>query len=111
MLVTVQPEFCNSAKRLFYEKKNMVCSTGAIRRSSWPICYCMDNTHAHAHAHTHKHIHTYTTNTHTHAHTHQVNIYTVGIAVNMSLVACNELYNWYVEGCGGLSILFQPLVL
>ena len=26
---------------------------------------------------------------------------TVCIAVNMWLVACNELYSWYVEGCGG----------
>ena len=31
--------------------------------------------------------------------------------VCIQLVACNELYNWYVEVYGGLCILLQPLVL
>ena len=54
-------KFCIFAKRLFYKKKpykSSDCSTEAIRRSSWPICYCLEKsnwTHTHAHTHTHTH--------------------------------------------------------
>ena len=52
---------------LFYEKtrfNSIFCSAEAIRRSSWPIHYCMEKssqirTHTHTHAHTHTHTRNY----------------------------------------------------
>ena len=50
-------EFCIFMKRLFYENpsfKSSDCSAEAIRRSSWPICYCLEKSNrGHTHMHTH----------------------------------------------------------
>ena len=53
-------EFYSFAKRLFYENpryKSSDCSAEAIRKSSWPIRYCLKKSNwVHTHTHTHTHI-------------------------------------------------------
>ena len=49
-------EFCSFVKRLFYRKthyKSSNCSAEATRRSSWPICYCLEKSNwTHTQTHT-----------------------------------------------------------
>ena len=111
---------------------SIFCSAEAIHRS-WPICYCMEISNR-----THTHTNTVTLWRMRWGLTRYVHIYqcataygmcpmvhysagiasgqpTVCIAVNMPLVACNEMYSWSVvvtcSICSGLPILLQPLVL
>ena len=45
-------EFCIFTKRLFHEKTRYIssdCSAEAFCRSSWPICYCLENRTGHTH--------------------------------------------------------------